>query len=153
MRDASLAELGELSAHKPPMRGQKIFSQGKGLTAAHFLIPDITRNWTSTMLTRRLQGARRALAEAIDREERTREMDPLPMNPVVTRAAENNARDHQGYLPLFAPVFLLSVHPSGRWMVGAVGIELNSRAACTTTIHANFVTICAEPRSSFSARN
>ena len=41
MRDASLAELGELSAHKPPMRGQKIFSQGKGLTAAHFLIPDI----------------------------------------------------------------------------------------------------------------
>ncbi len=69
MRDASLAELGELSAHKPPMRGQKIFSQGKGLTAAHFLIPDITRNWTSTMLTRRVQGARRALAEAIDRKE------------------------------------------------------------------------------------
>jgi hypothetical protein len=103
MRDASLAELGELSAHKPPMRGQKIFSQGKGLTAAHFLIPDITRNWTSTMLTRRVQGARRALAKAIDRKERTREMDPLPMNPVVTRAAENNAPDHQGYLPLFAP--------------------------------------------------
>ncbi len=66
MRDASLAEL---SAHKPPMRGQKIFSQGKGLTAAHFLIPDITRNWTSTMLTRRVQGARRALAKAIDRKE------------------------------------------------------------------------------------
>ena len=65
------------------MRGQKIFSQGKGLTAAHFLIPDITRNWTSTMLTRRVQGARRALAKAIDRKERTREMDPLPMNPVL----------------------------------------------------------------------
>ena len=37
-------------------------------------------------------------------------------------------------------------------MVGAVGIELNSRAACTTTIHSNFVTIFAEPRSSFLAR-
>jgi len=82
MRDASLAELGELSVPKPPMRGQKIFSQGKGLTAAHFLIPDITRNWTSTMLTRRVQGTRRALAKAIDRKERTRDMDPLPMNPV-----------------------------------------------------------------------
>ena len=82
------------------------------------------------MLTRRVQGARRALAEAIDREERTREMDPLPMNPVVTRAAENNARTgSSGLSAPFCPLaFLLSPDQSEGWLVGAVGIELHFKS-------------------------
>ena len=47
-------------------------------------------------------------------------------NPVVTRAAEI-LRTRTGSLTLSAPfcprVKFLSVHPSGRWLVGAVGIE------------------------------
>ena len=47
-------------------------------------------------------------------------------NPVVTRAAEIQ-RPRTGSLTLSAPfcprVKFLSVHPSGRWLVGAVGIE------------------------------
>src|SRR5437762_4129794 len=51
---------------------------------------------------------------------------PRPKNPVVTRAAETTART--GSSGLFAPfcplAFLLSACQSGRWLVGAVGIEL-----------------------------
>jgi hypothetical protein len=39
---------------------------------------------------------------------------------------KNKEPEHQPNLPLFAPRTLLSVHPSGRWMVGAVGIENNN---------------------------
>jgi hypothetical protein len=59
-------------------------------------------------------------------------------NPVVTRAAKNYAC--AGSSGLFAPfcprVFFLSVHPSGRWMVGAVGIEPTTfglKGRCSTT--------------------
>ena len=50
-----------------------------------------------------------------------------PVNPAVTHAAGETYRT--GSLVLvaaFCPgVFLLSVHPSGRWLVGAVGTELH----------------------------
>ena len=48
-----------------------------------------------------------------------------PKYPAVTRAAENQVQDRIiGLSAPFCPqVFLLSVHPSGRWLVGAVGIE------------------------------
>jgi hypothetical protein len=49
-----------------------------------------------------------------------------PAHPAVTRAAEKKHRT--GSLALSAPfcprAFLLRVHRSGRWMVGAVGIEI-----------------------------
>jgi DinB superfamily len=59
-------------------------------------------------------------------------------HPVVTRATENETQT--GSLALSAPfcprAFLLSVHPSGRWMVGAVGIEPTTfglKGRCSTT--------------------
>jgi hypothetical protein len=46
-------------------------------------------------------------------------------NPVVSRTAENQ---HTNWItgPICPLVFLLSLFPSGRWMVGAVGIETTS---------------------------
>ncbi len=60
-------------------------------------------------------------------------------NPVVTRAAEIQ-RTRTGSLASSAPfcprVKFLSVHPSGRWLVGAVGIEPTTnglKGRCSTT--------------------
>ena len=49
-------------------------------------------------------------------------------NPVVTRAAENNARTGSSGLsaPFCSLAFLLSAYQSGRWLVGAVGIDTQS---------------------------
>jgi hypothetical protein len=51
-------------------------------------------------------------------------------NPVVNRTAENQRMNRIiDPIAAFCPrVFLLSVQPSGRWMVGAVGIELVGRS-------------------------
>jgi hypothetical protein len=59
-------------------------------------------------------------------------------NPVVTHAAEKKHRTGSSALSAaFCPrVFLLSVHPSGRWLVGAVGIEPTTfglKGRCSTT--------------------
>jgi len=50
----------------------------------------------------------------------------VPRNPVVTRAAENSRTNRIiGVIwPLLPLAFLLSLYQSGRWLVGAVGIEL-----------------------------
>ena len=60
-------------------------------------------------------------------------------NPAVTRAAEIQST-RTGSLTLSAPfcprVKFLSVHPSGRWLVGAVGIEPTTnglKGRCSTT--------------------
>src|SRR5260370_32220590 len=59
------------------------------------------------------------------RRSRKYRFDTEMVCPVVTRAAEkkNGTRSSVESAPFCPRVFLLSVHPSGRWMVGAVGIE------------------------------
>jgi hypothetical protein len=53
---------------------------------------------------------------------------PSNSDPVVTRAAENftHEPDHRVIFPLLPLAFLLSPDQSGRWLVGAVGIEPSS---------------------------
>src|SRR5258707_12818004 len=59
------------------------------------------------------------------RRSRKYRFDTEMVCPVVTRAAEkkNGTRSSVESAPFCPRVFLLSVHPSGRWLVGAVGIE------------------------------
>ena len=61
----------------------------------------------------------------MDRTVRRIETPTSPKNPVVTRAAENSRTNRIiGVIcPLCPLAFLLSLYQSGRWLVGAVGIE------------------------------
>ena len=76
--------------------------------------------------------------ETAKRRSRKYPFDTGMARPVVTRAAEK--KNGTGSSALSAPfcprVFLLSAHPSERWMVGAVGIEPTTfglKGRCSTT--------------------